>query len=102
MLDEDLDAIAAERLPAHVLDRGREEREEAARRRREAKETEQWYASQLAELEGMSAEQRQALLAEAGERFGTYDPRHWRLEQQIERLQTSDADGEGEGGDEPL
>lgn len=52
VLEEDLDAIAAERLPAHVLERGCAEREEAAAGRREAKENEAWYESQLAGLEG--------------------------------------------------
>jgi len=47
----------------------------------------------------MSAEQRQALLAEAGERFGPYDPRHWQLKQRIEQLAASEAASDGEGAE---
>ncbi len=93
---EDLDAIASERLPAHVLERGRKEREQEAARRRQGRETTAWYEGELALLEGMSAQQRQAVLTEATERLEDYDPRHWRLRQRIEQL-----DAATEGSDDP-
>jgi len=39
----------------------------------------------------MSADQRKALLTDAGERFGEYDPRHWQLKQRIEQLEAGEA-----------
>jgi len=97
---EDLDALAAERLPATVLDRGREQRERQAAERAKDRADSAWYEQQVAQLEAMSADERQTLVADAGERFGSYDPRHWQLKQRIEQLEASEADGEGEGGED--
>lgn len=47
----------------------------------------------------MSAEERQAVLAEVAERFASYDPRRWQLEQRIERLKAAAASDESEGGE---
>jgi ParB/RepB/Spo0J family partition protein len=96
---EDLDELARGKLPAHVLDRGREERERQAAERAQDRENDTWYEEQLAGIESMSPDGRQALLAEVDERFGSYDPRHWQLRQRIERLDAAEPSPDAEEGD---
>ena len=103
-----LDDLVAEKLPAHVLERGREQREQEAARRQRARENEAWYAQAVERLEASSPAERAELLTEAKDRFESYDPRTWQLRQRIEQLDTAKstakpshsetADGE-EGGE---
>ncbi len=102
-----LDELCAEKLPAHVLDRGREERERQAAERAKDREDRAWLKQQYAALESMSPDERQAMLAEHDERFGAYGGQRWQLEQRIRQLaeteapktEGADAAGSGEGGD---
>ena len=82
-----VDELARDKLPEHVLERGRKEREREATERAKEREGAAWYEEQLAGLEAMSDDERKALLAEAGERLGSYDARRWQLEQRIKRLE---------------
>ena len=103
-----LDELCAEKLPAHVLDRGREEREREAAERAKAREDEAWLSDQYAKLEAMSPDERQAMLAEHDERFGPYGGQRWRLQQHVRELaeaETPESDaseaadaGSAEGG----
>jgi hypothetical protein len=86
-----LDDLVAEKLPAHVLERGREEREQEAARRRKARESEAWYEQTVEGLEAMTPEERAELLTAAQERFEDYDPRVWQLRQRIEQLDAAGA-----------
>jgi hypothetical protein len=81
-----IDELAAERLPDHLLDPGREQREAQATRRRELVEDQAWLAEQYEGLEAMSPEQRQAVLAEHEQRFGPYAGQRWQLTQRIREL----------------
>ena len=81
-----LDELCAEKLPGHVLDRGREKREREAAERAKAREDRAWLEQQHRALEAMSPEQRQAMLAEHEQRFGPYAGQRWQLEQRIREL----------------
>ena len=51
----------------------------------------------------MSPDEREALLAETGERFPAYDPRAWRLRRRVEQLaerESSYTDATDERGEE--
>jgi len=89
-----IDELAAERLPDHLLDPGREQREAQATRRRELVEDQAWLAEQYEGLEAMSPEQRQAVLAEHEQRFGPYAGQRWQLEQRIRELDKVEPAGE--------
>jgi len=69
---DQLDELCAEKVPAHVLDRGRDDRERQAAERAKDREDRAWLAEQYEGLEAMSPEQRQAVLAEHEQRFGPY------------------------------
>ena len=100
-----LDALVAEKLPEHVLERGREQREEQAAERAKAREDEAWLREQYAALEAMSPDERTAVLAEHEERFGPYGGQRWQLEARIRELaersegDTAEAASDTEGGD---
>jgi len=83
---ETLDELCAEKLPAHVLDRGREQRQEQAAERAKDREDRAWLEQQHAALEAMTPEQRQAVLEEHERRFGPYGGQRWQLEQRIREL----------------
>jgi ParB/RepB/Spo0J family partition protein len=88
--------LCAERLPAHLLERGREQREQARRERHELAELRAWTAQQLAALEEMTAQQRAAVLAEADRRNeGFYGAELWRLRQRVAQLDAADAKPDG-------
>ncbi len=96
-----LDALVAEKLPEHVLERGREQREEQAAARAKARADEAWLAERYARLEAMSPDERQAMLAEHDERFGPYGGQRWRLQQRVRELaeaEAAESDG-SEGAD---
>ena len=86
-----LDALVAEKLPEHVLERGREQREQQAAERAKARADEAWLREQHAALEAMSPHERTALLAEHEQRFGRYGGGRWQLEQRIRELAEADA-----------
>jgi len=81
-----LDELCAEKLPSHVLDRGREKREQQAAARAKDREDRAWLEQQYAALEAMSPEQRAAVLEEHEQRFGPYAGQRWQLEQRIREL----------------
>jgi len=81
-----IDELAAEHLPAHLLDPGREQREAEAARRREARENREWLAEQLAGLGAMTPEQRTRVATEATERFGDYSTQAWQLRDRLDAL----------------
>jgi FKBP-type peptidyl-prolyl cis-trans isomerase 2 len=81
-----IDDLSAERLPAHLLERGREQREEQAAHRREVAEHREWVAGQLDALEGMDPAQRDQVAAEATQRFGEYSNHVWQLKHRIREL----------------
>jgi len=83
---DQLDELCAEKVPAHVLDRGRDDRERQAAERAKDREDRAWLAEQYEGLEAMSPEQRQAVLADHEQRFGPYAGARWQLEQRIREL----------------
>ena len=85
-----LDALVAEKVSAHVLERGRQDRERQAAARAQARENETWLQEQYARLEAMSPEQRQAVLKEHEQRFGLYGGQRWQLERRIRELSEPD------------
>ena len=102
---DQLDALDAEKLPEHVLERGRQQRERQAAARAKAREDEAWLQEQYAALAAMSADERTAVLAEHEERFGPYGGQRWQLEARIRELaeasesDASEAAADPEGGD---
>lgn len=97
-----IDELAAERLPANLLEPGRADREAQAARRREVVENRTWLAEQIAALEAMDREQRAKVAAEADERFGEYAHQAWQLRERIRELdaagQPADAAGDQSAG----
>jgi predicted RNase H-like nuclease len=89
-----IDDLAAERLPAHLLDPGRGERDEQAARRRKVAEDRAWLAEQLPELAAMGAEQRAEVAAEAERRFGKYSSQNWQLRDRVRDLDAADQPAE--------
>jgi len=81
-----LDELCAEKLPGHVLDRGREQREEQAAERAKDREDRAWLEQQYAALETMTPDDRQAVLGEHEQRFGPYRGQRWQLEQRFREL----------------
>lgn len=105
---EIIDEIAAERLPAHLLDPGRKQREEQAERRRQVRENRAWLAGQFDALEALDPDQRAQVLTEATERFGEYSTQGWHLRDRIRELDAAQqadesnvdpSDTPGDGGD---
>ncbi|MDQ3647531.1 MAG: hypothetical protein M3433_02905, partial [Actinomycetota bacterium] len=98
-----LDEIAAERLPEHLLEPGREQRQAEAQRRQEAIARREWLAEQLANLDAIDADGRAGVLAEAKQRFGDYATEVWQLRDRIDALDAADQpaedDADSEGGD---
>jgi len=92
---EIIDEITAERLPAHLLDPGRKQREEQAERRRQVRENRAWLAEQLETLEAMDPEQRAEIRAEATQRFGEYSTEGWQLDDRIRALNAADQPDQG-------
>jgi len=88
---DQLDAITAEKLPTHVLDRGREDRQRQAAERAKDREDQAWLQQQYEALEAMSAAQREAVLTEHEERFGSWGGQRWQLEQRIRELAEAEA-----------
>ena len=96
-----LDELAAERLPAHLLDPGRPERQAQAARRREVIENRAWLAARLDELAGMDPERRANVAAEAVERFGDYTHQAFQVRERVRELDAADqhAGAEADDGD---
>jgi len=94
-----LDELCAEKLPGHVLDRGREEREREAAGRVKDREDRVWLEQQHATLEAMTPEQREAVLAEHEQRFGPYGGQRWQLEGRIRELDEAQTPQPEETGD---
>ncbi len=104
-----LDEIAAEHLPEHLLEPGREQRQAQADRRREAIADREWLAEQAGALDAMDGEGRANVLAEAKQRLGDYSTGVWQLRDRIAELDANDqpaepaepaeVDAGSEGGD---
>ena len=94
-----LDELCTEKLPGHVLDRGREEREHQAVERAKAREDRAWLREQYAGLEAMSPDQREAMLVEHEQRFGPYGGQRWQLEGRIRELDEAQTPQPEETGD---
>jgi hypothetical protein len=95
-----IDELAAERLPATLLEPGREQREAQAARRREVRENRAWLAEQLPALEALDPKQRAEVAAEAQQRFGDYSTEGWQLRDRVRQLDAA-AQHAGAAGDQP-
>lgn len=95
-----VDELCEERLPQHLLDPGREQRETDREHRAQLRENRAWFATQHESLAERTREERAQLLAEAKERSGPYSSDLWRLEDAIQRLDTTDPEAAAAGRDD--
>lgn len=99
-----LDEIAAELLPAHIREPGREQREAEAELRQAILADRQWLAQTVDALEDMDTDARKIALENAEERFGEYSAPTWELRNRVRELNAVDEAGDppaerGEGSD---
>ncbi len=83
-----------------MLDRGRQQRERQAAARAKDRQDRAWLEQQHEALEAMSPEQRQAVLIEHEQRFGTYGGQRWQLEQRIRELAEAEPTVEAPAGEQ--
>ena len=86
-----IDAIAAEALPEHLLEPGREGRDTQAKHRQEIREQRKWVDELHDRLVDLDPDGRADVLSEARERLGDYSGEVYRLEQRIRELDTAGA-----------